>query len=151
MARTGIAALSLVVCSFVISLAPQALAGKVNKSLFGTAVEGYDVVAYFEDRKPVEGTREHTHEWMGATWRFASAAHRDRFAASPERYAPQYGGFCAYAVSQGTTAGIDPEAWKIVDGKLYLNLSPSIQEIWLQDTPGYIRLAERNWPGISAD
>ena len=151
MTRTGIAALSLVVCSLAISWAPQAQAGKVNKSRFGTAVEGYDVVAYFEDRNPVEGTREHTHEWMGATWRFASAVHRDRFAANPERYAPQYGGFCAYAVSQGTTAGIDPDAWKIVDGKLYLNLSPSIQEIWLQDIPGYIRLAERNWPGISAD
>ena len=151
MARTQIAALSLVACALAISLAPQALAGKVNKSLFGTAVEGYDVVAYFEEGRPVEGSREHAHEWMGATWRFASAEHRDRFVASPERYAPQYGGFCAYAVSQGTTAGIDPEAWKIVDDKLYLNLSPSIQEIWSQDIPGYVRLADRNWPGISAD
>ena len=149
--RIRLAALSLVVCSLVLSLASEARAGKVNKSLFGTAVQGYDVVAYFGDGRAVEGRREHTHEWMGASWRFASADHRDRFAANPEQYAPQYGGFCAYAVSQGATAGIDPEAWKIVDGKLYLNLSRSIQQIWRQDIPGDIRLADENWPELSGD
>lgn len=151
MHRTRLAALSLIVCSLALSVAPAALAGKLNKTLFGTAVDGYDVVAYFQDGRAVEGTREYAYEWEGATWRFASAEHRDLFAASPGRYAPQYGGFCAYAVSQGTTADIDPEAWKIVDGKLYLNLSRSIQEIWLRDIPGYISLADQNWPQLSGD
>ncbi len=134
-----------------VSLAPVALAGKVNKSLFGTAVDGYDVVAYHTNGRPVEGSSQFTHDWQGATWRFASAAHRDLFLAAPERYAPAYGGFCAYAVSQGSTADIDPQAWKIVDGRLYLNLSPGIQQIWQQDIPGYIELANQHWPELSAD
>jgi hypothetical protein len=87
---------------------------------------------------------------MGANWRFASAENRDRFAADPERYAPQYGGYCAYAVSEGTTADIDPEAWKVVDGKLYLNLSKDVQKLWEQDIPGYIEKADANWPEIRA-
>ena len=132
-------------------VAAPAFAGKVNQSLFGTAVEGYDVVAYHRQGRAVEGSSEFTHEWMGATWRFSSAEHRDFFAASPARYAPRYGGFCAYAVSQGSTAPIDPQAWKIVDGKLYLNLSPAIQQIWAQDVPGYIAKADANWPKLRAD
>lgn len=123
----------------------------VNKNLFGTAVEGYDVVAYFTEGRPVKGQSEFSHSWRGATWRFASAEHRDLFAANPERYAPQYGGYCAYAVAQGATAGIDPEAWKIVDGKLYLNLNKDIQERWLQDVLGYIAKADANWPGLVDD
>ena len=75
-------------------------------------------------------------------------AHRDLFAANPTEYAPQYGGYCAYAVSQGGTAPIDPEAWRIVDGKLYLNLNPDIQAIWVEDIPGYIGKADANWPRL---
>jgi hypothetical protein len=123
-------------------------ADAVNKTLFGTAVKGYDVVAYFTRGKPVRGSGSYTHRWRDATWRFASAEHRDLFAADPERYAPQYGGYCAWAVSQGTTAGIDPEAWKIVDGKLYLNYSGSIQERWKRDIPGHITRADANWPRL---
>jgi hypothetical protein len=85
---------------------------------------------------------------MGATWRFASAEHRDMFAASPEQYAPRYGGYCSYAVSQGHTASIDPEAWKIVDGKLYLNYSKGVQKMWEKDQAGYIGKADANWPGL---
>jgi hypothetical protein len=88
---------------------------------------------------------------MGATWRFASAEHRDRFAVDPERYAPQYGGYCAWAVSQGYTAKIDPAAWKIVDDKLYLNYSKDVQSQWSSDIPGNIAKADANWPGIKAD
>ena len=75
----------------------------------------------------MEGERKFTHKWMGTEWRFASAKHRDLFAENPEKYAPQYGGWCAWAVSQGYPASVDPEAWRIVDGKLYLNYSKSVQ------------------------
>jgi hypothetical protein len=85
---------------------------------------------------------------MVAKWYFASAANRDLFKVDPEKYAPQYGGYCAYAVPQGQTADIDPNAWKIVDGKLYLNYDPEIQKKWLQDIPGYTRKADVNWPAV---
>lgn len=133
------------------AVAGPAQAGKIwyEGGLFGgSAVKGYDVVAYFTDGKPVEGKSGFKHEWMGTTWHFASAEHRDRFKANPEKYAPQYGGYCAWAVSQGYTAKIDPDAWKIVDGKLYLNNSKSVQEKWVADIPGNITRADGNWPGI---
>jgi hypothetical protein len=122
----------------------------VNTNWRGIAIQGYDPVAYFSDGKPVEGSSDFTTRWRDATWRFASAAHRDLFAADPVKYAPQYGGYCAYAVSQGYTAGIDPEAWKIVDGKLYLNYSKDIQATWEKDVPGYIAKADENWPKLIA-
>ena len=112
------------------------------------AIRGTDPVAYFKDGRPVEGSSDFEHEWMGATWRFASAENLDAFKADPESYAPQYGGYCAWAVSQGYTASIDPEAWKIVDGKLYLNYSKSVQATWTQDIPGNIQRGDANWPGV---
>ena len=121
----------------------------VNKTFLGSlAVKGYDTVAYFTDGKPVKGQKSISHEWQGAVWRFASAENRDRFAADPEKYAPQYGGYCAWAVSQGSTAGIDPAAFEIVDGKLYLNYNAKIQKRWQQDIPKYIRDADANWPKL---
>ena len=108
----------------------------VNKTLFGNAIKGYDVVAYFTDGKPVEGSGDHEFEWNGATWRFASAQHRNLFAKDPAKYAPQYGGFCAFGVSRGYAVGIDPAAWKIVDGKLYLNYNRDVQTEWVKDIPG---------------
>jgi YHS domain-containing protein len=116
----------------------------------GIAIRGYDPVAYFQQGKPVRGSASHTHEWSGATWRFASAASRDAFAADPQKYAPQYGGFCAWAVSQGYTASIDPQAWKVVDGRLYLNYSRGVQRTWERDVSGNIAKANGNWPGIRA-
>lgn len=115
----------------------------------GLAVRGTDVVAYFLQGRPVAGSAAHTHAWRGATWRFASAANRDRFAADPERYAPAYGGFCAYAVSEGYTAPIDPAAWRIVDGRLFLNFDRSVQRRWERDIPGRIARGDANWPGLS--
>ena len=105
-------------------------------------------MAYFTDGKPVEGIDEFTLEWNGAKWRFASAANRDAFKAEPEKYAPQFGGYCAWAVSQGYTASADPEAWKIVEGKLYLNYDKSVQKTWEEDVPGNITKAEANWPKV---
>ena len=97
---------------------PATAGGVVSASSFtGTAIEGYDPVAYFTEGHPVEGESGFAHDWMDATWYFASAENRDQFAADPDRYAPQYGGYCAWAVARGYTAKIDPEAWKIVDGK----------------------------------
>ena len=132
--------------------APALAGGKVNSSTFGSvAIEGYDPVAYFTDGKPMEGNSDFEHEWNGATWQFASAANRDAFLAEPEKYAPQYGGYCAWAVSQGYTAKIDPEAWSIVDDKLYLNYSKSVQSQWQQDVPGNIAKGDANWPAIRTD
>lgn len=123
----------------------------VNKTLFGNAIKGYDVVAYFTDGKPVEGSSDHEFEWNGATWRFASAQHRNLFAKDPAKYAPQYGGFCAFGVSRGYAVGIDPAAWKIVGGKLYLNYDRDVQAEWVKDIPGSIARADANWPKIVAE
>ena len=145
--------LAAVAVALVVALpAAAAAAPRVNKSFFGSvALDGYDAVAYFTDGKPIEGRSEITHEWHGAVWRFATPEHRDLFAADPAKYAPQYGGYCAYAVSKGYTADIDPEAWKIVDGKLYLNYDREVQKLWEQDVPGYIRKADANWPRIEQE
>ncbi|HEX2835279.1 MAG TPA: YHS domain-containing (seleno)protein [Thermoanaerobaculia bacterium] len=115
------------------------------------AIEGYDVVAYFTDGKAIEGAGSFQMEWQGASWRFASAAHRDAFAKNPRQYAPQYGGYCAFGVSRGYAVGIDPEAWHIVDGKLYLNYNKDVQKEWLTDIPGHVKKADRNWPKILAE
>ncbi len=123
-------------------------ADPVFKNSSGVAIRGYDPVAYFTDQKPMKGSEQFTFAWMGATWRFASAAHRDQFAASPAQYTPQYGGYCSYAVSKGHTASIDPEAWRIVDGKLYLNYSKGVQKTWAEDVSGKIQKADRNWPTL---
>lgn len=112
------------------------------------AVRGYDTVAYFTEGRPVEGKRKFAHRWMDTEWRFASAVNRDLFAAKPEKYAPQYGGWCAWAVANGYTASTDPHAWKIVDGRLYLNYSKSVQRQWNGNIPDHVARGDRNWPGI---
>lgn len=134
--------------AFAVIAATSLAASPVNTNWRGLAIKGYDPVAYFTDSKPVEGKSDFTFEWQDAKWRFASAEHRDMFQKDPEKYAPQFGGYCAWAVSQDYTAGIDPDAWKIVDGKLYLNYSKDIQEKWLKDIPGNIKKAEENWPKL---
>ncbi|MEM7527077.1 MAG: YHS domain-containing (seleno)protein [Pseudomonadota bacterium] len=120
----------------------------VYQSLFGTAIDGTDPVAYFTEGRPVDGSSDFKHEYNGATWLFASAENRDLFAANPEKYAPQYGGYCAWAVSQGYTASTDPENWAIVDGKLYLNYNADVQTRWNKDIPGHIASADKNWPKV---
>ncbi len=142
---------SFVLIAALLWLAGPAAAGKPEVfSDGGAAIRGYDPVAYFSDGKPVKGAAQFTHQWKGATWRFASAANRERFAATPEKYAPQYGGYCAYGVAQGYTVAIDPAAWSVVEGKLYLNYSTSVQAKWKEDVPGYIRKADANWPAALA-
>ena len=116
--------------------------------LSSTAAGGYDPVAYFTDGKPVAGSSSIAHSWKGATWRFATEKNRELFKASPEKYAPQYGGYCAWAVSQGYTAKGDPNYWKIVGGRLYLNYDASVQRNWEKDIPGHIVNANGNWPKV---
>ncbi len=112
------------------------------------AVGGHDPVAYFSEGKPVKGDAKFELEHMGAKWRFATAANRDAFKAAPERFAPQYGGYCAWAVGQGKTASGDPQFWKIVDNKLYLNFNADVQKTWEQDIPGHIQRANTQWPSV---
>lgn len=143
-----VAALTLALLVILPKLA-SAASSEINKSFFGgVAIEGYDAVAYHTAGKPTEGKKEFEHAWKGAVWRFASAENRDLFAADPEKYAPQYGGYCAYAVAQGSTAGIDPEAWTLVDGKLYLNYNRKVQKEWESKRDDYIRRADENWPDV---
>ena len=112
------------------------------------AVGGYDPVAYFTDGRPVRGTTQFRITHQGYEYRFANAEHLAAFRANPSRYVPQYGGYCAWAVSQGYTASGNPNNWRIVDGKLYLNYNGGIQMRWLSDIPGHIRSANANWPSV---
>lgn len=121
----------------------------VNKN-GGLALKGYDPVAYFTENKPVLGKTAFTHEWNGAKWQFATADNRAVFVREPEKYAPQYGGYCAWAVSHGYTADTDPlEAWKIVDGKLYLNYNKDVAQKWNENIPKYIADANQNWQNLA--
>jgi YHS domain-containing protein len=135
-----------------LTIISAALAGPpvdpVNKDRSGVALKAHDPVAYFTLSKPVKGSAQFSQAWMGATWWFATAENRDLFSANPEKYAPQFGGYCAWAVSQGYTAEIDPEAWKLVDGKLYLNYSKQVQKKWEQDVSKRIEQANKNWPTL---
>ncbi|MGL6313999.1 YHS domain-containing (seleno)protein [Vibrio sp. WXL103] len=139
----------LAVFILAIGLTQPALALEpVYSDFFGKAIKGYDPVAYFTQSMPIEGTRQFRYQWNGADWYFSSAQNRQKFIDDPQKYAPQYGGYCAWAVSKGYTAKIDPNAWSVVDGKLYLNYSKSVQRDWQQDIPGNIAKGDRNWPRL---
>lgn len=112
------------------------------------AVDGYDAVAYFTEGAPAKGDKAFETEYRGATWRFSSAENLAAFEAEPQRYAPQYGGYCAWATAQGYTARGNPQNWTIHDGKLYLNYNDKVQADWRQDISGFIEQADANWPGI---
>ena len=114
----------------------------------GTGAGGYDVVAYQRQGAAVPGDPALTHSHDGIAYRFANAEHRDAFAAAPGRYLPQFGGYCAWAVANGYTAKGDPEAWSVVDGRLYLNYSKAVRDQWSRDVPGNIARGEANWPGV---
>jgi YHS domain-containing protein len=114
----------------------------------GAAVRGYDPVAYFTEAKAVKGSPTYQVAYRGSTFRFASQANRELFERDPARYAPQYDGFCAYGTAAGYKAAIDPSAFSIVDGKLYLNYNAEVQKKWRADIPGYIKKADKNWPNV---
>ncbi len=144
--RSSLAISAIVLVWAAATLSAQDRVDPVNKNKKGLALRGFDAVAYFDQDKAVKGSKQFTHEWNGATWRFAIAEHRDQFAADPERYAPQFGGYCAFAVSHGSTADAAPRAWTIVDGKLYLNYNTDVQRQWRRDAQAHIERAHRNWP-----
>ena len=124
--------------------------GLINTGYFGgIAIKGYDPVAYFTMGRAMKGSEAFAHEWLGETWHFANAKHRDLFVADPVKYAPQFGGYCSLGVAYGqNTANIDPEAWRIIDGKLYLNYDKG-SAAELEEIPGQISKAEANWPKIN--
>jgi YHS domain-containing protein len=142
---------TLLVCA-TLAIAGTSLASAkvppVNTDKKGVALHGYDPVTYFESDKPQRGSEAFAYSYMGATWLFVSAENRKKFAQHHDMYLPQYGGYCAKAVSEDNTADIDPLAFKIVDGKLYLNYDSKIQKIWEADIPGRIAKADKNWPGL---
>lgn len=121
-----------------------------TRPLSSLAAGGYDVVAYFSEGAPVAGSPAFVHRWKGATWRFASAANRDAFALAPERYAPAYGGHCAWAASQGYRAAGDPRQWRIVEGRLFLNYDANVHRTWQNNIAGFIAAADRHWPALAA-
>jgi YHS domain-containing protein len=157
--RPGVSGLSreaschLILALFVGLLAAPGLARAtdlINQSSDGIAIRGYDTVAYFTDAKAVKGSDEFSYTWLGATWYFASAKHRDLFASDPVRYAPQYGGYCSDAMVDGFTANANPEAWRIVEGKLYLNASQAALLEWERNTAEEIERADFQWRVIKA-
>ncbi|MGB0360748.1 MAG: YHS domain-containing (seleno)protein [Endozoicomonas sp.] len=128
---------------------PAMAESEIYTSFFSDqAVSGYDTVAYFTEGAPVKGNRKFTTEYMGGTWLFSSAENLDLFRENPGKYAPQYGGYCAWAIAQGDTASADPEQWAIVNGKLYLNYDASVKEKWLLDKFEFIKNADQNWPAV---
>ena len=120
----------------------------INVTGEGVAIEGADPVAYFTERKYVPGAPQFAYDWEGASWLFASENNRDAFAENPEKYAPQYGGWCGYAAARGALAPIDPEAWTVYEGRLYLNFNKRVRARWQKDIPGEIARADAKWPRI---
>jgi YHS domain-containing protein len=132
-----------------ISLPAVARESAIYTGVFSsTAVSGYDPVAYFTENKPVKGNPKISIDYKGAKWYFSSVENRDKFLASPAMYEPQYGGYCAWAVSQGKTASGDPQYWKVVNNKLYLNYDADVQKKWEANIPDFIQKANANWPKV---
>ncbi len=121
---------------------------QLNTDANDLAIHGYDAVSYFTETGPVKGEQEYSASYRDAIYLFSSAENRDAFRAAPQKYAPQFGGYCAMGVALNKKLDVDPLAWRIVDGKLYLNLNKQVQAKWLEDVPGNIATAERNWSGI---
>ena len=120
----------------------------MNANANDVAISGYDPVAYFSESEATKGSVQYTATYKNAIYHFSSEEHRDLFRADPGAYAPQYGGYCAFGVTKEKKFDVDPEAWRIVDNKLYLNLNKDVQKHWLRDVPGYIATANDIWPDI---
>ena len=137
-----------IILSFLLLFVPVGQAADPVYQNGGVAVGGFDVVSYHRMQNPVAGSTELTHEWQGVTWRFADATNLKLFQEDPGKFAPRYGGYCAYALAKGALAPTDPEAWTIYHGKLYLNFSKSVREKWLADVASNVTTADQNWPAI---
>ena len=148
LARRATFAVALILGLAITAPAFATPADRTNADDTGLMLRGYDPVAYFTLGKPTEGSPEITAEHDGGTYRFVSTEHRDLFVANPSAYAPAYGGFCAFGTAMGRKFDGDPEAWSIVDDRLYVNLNQGVRERWLGNPEGFIRTAEHNWPII---
>ena len=154
--RRGLAAAALAVAA--LAVVPAAVAQQQPAEIFQSrrpdyaanalAAGGFDTVAYHTQKAAIPGTPQFRVSWKGAEWQFSSQANLDLFLKEPDRYAPQYGGYCAFAVAAGSTAPGDPRVWDVVDGKLYLNLSTGTQSSWRRDTAGMIQRGNANWPRV---
>jgi YHS domain-containing protein len=118
---------------------------------FNAAIDGYDPVAYFKESKPVKGRKEFSYVWKGASWNFSNAQNMNEFKSNPEAFAPQFGGYCAYGVADGHKATTSPDAWTIVEGKLYFNYDKGVQALWNKDQKGYIKIANERWPTVKKE
>jgi len=152
--------LTLAAAASALTIVTSAFAGEQYVDETGFAASGYDVVAYFDlpqsplgqkQTAPVAGRSDITAEYNGATFAFSTEANRDKFVANPAAYAPQYDGHCAYGVAKGGKVPANPYLWRIVEGKLYLNITETVVGFWQEDIPGNISLAENNWVGIEGD
>ncbi len=130
-----------------LAAAANALAGDFYEK-DGAAIRGYDPVAYFTDRKPVKGSPAYQTEYNKSVFHFVSQSNRDAFTANPGKYAPQYGGYCAFGTAGGYKAAIDPAAFTVVNDKLYLNYNKDVQKQWSADIPGFVAKADKNWPAV---
>lgn len=144
MIRFGTVCLTLALCLLAHE---RALAGEYFER-HGAAIDGYDPVAYFTDMKPVKGLPDFQAAYQGSTFYFASAAHRDAFTADPDKFVPQYGGYCAFGMAKGYKAAIDPAAFTVVGDKLYLNYNGTVRALWVLDIQGYVKKADQNWPEV---
>ncbi len=135
----------ILIFSLFFSTSLWAAEDPIYSSFFGGAIDGYDAVAYFTEAKAVKGSKKITYEYQGAKWRFASEENKKLFIENPEKYIPEYGGYCAYAMSDNRFVSIDGEAWHIESGKLYLNYSKSVQGHWLKEKDKFIQEADANW------
>ena len=133
--------------AFIAAVALRAVAGQFNDT-DGVAIKGFDPVAYITDQKAMTGLAEFTSSDKGSTFRFVNAANRDAFIANPQEFAPQYDGYCAFGVSRGYKAATSPDAFSVVDGKLYLNYNAEVKTTWAKDVPGYIGKADAQWPTV---
>jgi YHS domain-containing protein len=150
--NSGALALACLVAGGIAALAQQSQHGPISRGTDQVAIRGYDPVAYFTDGRATRGNPQFEYVWEGARWQFSSAAHRDAFAADPERYAPQFGGYCAIAMSElGQAVDANPEVWTIVDGRLYLISAPEWREQFRQNLlPASLRAAQRSYSAMPA-
>ena len=146
----AIAAASILALAPSTSFAVKQTGGEYNTLYAGLGAKGYDVVSYFTDKAPMQGSDKFTANYGGVTWQFASAEHRDVFKADPAKCAPQYGGFCAWGVAQGKLFDVDPvNGWTVSNNKLYLNFNGDINKTFARDTEGFLSKAERYWGGLN--
>ncbi len=141
LSRVGIAVSAMIIASL------SAMAGTFNETN-GVAIDGFDPVAYLTEQKAIKGSAEFSNVYKDSTFHFKSAANRDAFIANPEKFAPQYAGYCAFGVSRGYKAATTPDAFTVVDGKLYLNYNAEVKTMWAKDMPGYIGKADSNWAAV---